>query len=149
MKLNWGTGIALVYGTFVLVMVGAVIASRQHDPGLVEKNYYDLDLNYQEHMEKKQNAANLNTAPFARFDADQHRVVVQFPDGMSVSGGSIKFFRSATVQDDFRVRLEPGTQGAIEVPADKLPNGRWHLELDWEAGGKKFFYATTVTISNA
>ena len=56
MKFNWGTGIALAYGIFALSMVGVVFASRKHDPGLVQKNYYDLDLNYQARMDKKQNA---------------------------------------------------------------------------------------------
>ena len=62
MKFNWGTGIALVYGAFALIMVGVVIRSRQYDPGLVSKDYYNLDLNYQEHFDKKQNAANLAQA---------------------------------------------------------------------------------------
>ena len=52
MKFNWGTGIALAYGLFALGMVGAVFASRKHDPGLMQKNYYELDLNYQARMDK-------------------------------------------------------------------------------------------------
>lgn len=149
MKLNWGTGLALVYGTFAISMVAVVFASRQYDPGLVSKDYYNLDLHYQEHMEKKQNTANLSTMPLAHYDLEKRVVVVDFPAGMSVSGGTIKLFRAAYVGDDFSVQLPANVPGALEIPADRLQAGRWHLELDWEAEGKKYFYATTVVITNA
>ena len=63
MKLNWGTGIAMVYITFAVSMVGVVFASRKHDPGLVQKDYYELDLNYQDRLERKQHAAALTEKP--------------------------------------------------------------------------------------
>ena len=149
MKFNWGTGIALAYGTFALSMVGAVIASRQHDPGLVNKDYYELDLHYQEHMEKKQNAVNLSVAPEARYDQQKKAVVVRFPQDMPVSGGSIKFFRSAFVGDDLFIAIPPNGSGVVEIPAADLHQGRWHLELDWEANTKKYFFSTTVVLPNA
>jgi nitrogen fixation protein FixH len=149
MKLNWGTGIALVYGTFALSMIGVVFASRRYDPGLVSKDYYNLDLHYQEHMEKKQNAANLVATPAARYDLSKRAVVVNFPDGMVISNGSIKLFRSSFVGDDFTVTLEPNSAGEFEIPAADLHQGRWHVELDWVSNAKKYFYATSVLLPNA
>lgn len=146
MKFNWGTGIALFYSAFALMMVGAaVIASRNHDPGLVQKNYYDLDLNYQAHLEKKQNAAALAALPQVRFNAQASSIALQFPAEMKASGRA-KFYRSATTKDDFSVKIE--NANALEIPAAKLASGRWHLELDWEAGDKKYFWETTIFIAN-
>lgn len=144
MKFNWGTGIALVYVVFALSMVGAVFASRKHDPGLMQKNYYDLDLNYQARMDKKQNAANLAELPTVRFDAAAKTIGVHFPTGMNASSGSAKFYRSATTRDDFSVKIE--NTDSLEIPAQKLAPGRWHIELDWEANGKMYFWQTTVIV---
>lgn len=144
MKFNWGTGIALAYGIFALSMVGVVFASRQHDPGLVQKNYYDLDLNYQARMDKKQNASTLANLPVARFNTPDKTISVQFPSGMNVTGGSAKFYRSATTRDDFSVKIE--NTNAIEIPAANLASGRWRVELDWEADGKGYFWETTVNV---
>lgn len=146
MKFNWGIGIALVYGIFAVAMVSAaVVASRNHDPGLVQKNYYDLDLNYQEHLEKKQNAAALTSMPQVRFNASSGVINLQFPAKTKASG-TAKFYRSATTKDDFSVKIEDAN--ALEVPAAKLASGRWHIELDWEADGKKYFWETAIFITN-
>jgi nitrogen fixation protein FixH len=144
MKLNWGTGIAFFYGAFALTMVGAALgASRRHDPGLVQKNYYDLDLNYQAHLEKKQNAATLSAVPQVRFNAQANSIALQFPPEMMATG-TARFYRSATTKDDFSVKIE--NANALEIPAAKLAPGRWHVELDWETDGKKFFWETTINI---
>lgn len=144
MKFNWGTGIALFYGIFALSMVGVVFASRRHDPGLMQKNYYDLDLNYQARLDKKQNAANLAELPTVRFDASVKTVSVNFPTGMNASTGSAKLYRSATTRDDFSVKIE--NTASLNIPAQNLAPGRWHVELDWENGGKMYFWETTVIV---
>lgn len=145
MKFNWGTGIALVYGVFALGMIGVVFASRSHDPGLVQKNYYELDLNYQARMDKKQNASALAELPKVQFKANEKSIAVAFPTGMDVSGGSAKVYRSATTNDDFTVQI--GKSATLDIPAANLSTGRWHLELDWEANGKPYFWETVVVVN--
>ena len=79
MKCSWGTGIAIVYALFVLGMLGAVFASRRHDPGLVQKDYYSLDLNYQDRLDRKQNAALLGDRLRIGYEAPQGVIAIQFP----------------------------------------------------------------------
>ena len=144
MKFNWGTGIALVYGIFVVAMLTLVIRSTRYDPGLVQKDYYKLDLNYQEHFDKKQNTANLAQKPEAAFDTRTQKVVIRFPEGMAVQTGSAKFMRASAVNtDDFHVAL---SGGLTEVPAETLHKGRWHIELDWVADSRPYFMETTITL---
>ena len=50
--MNWGTGIAIFYGTFMVIMITFVIKSRSVDHSLVMDNYYEEDINYQSHMDK-------------------------------------------------------------------------------------------------
>lgn len=149
MKFNWGTGIAFVYGAFALIMVGVVIRSRQYDPGLVSKDYYNLDLNYQEHFDKKQNAANLPQALEVRYDAVNNVIRLQFPANTGTPGGGIKCYRSATVNDDFNVVIQTNPDGSMEIPATHLTNGLWHLEIDWQANGTKYFNEAIVTVTHA
>jgi nitrogen fixation protein FixH len=149
MKLNWGTGIAIVYVTFALSMVGLVIASRHHNPGLTENDYYNLDIHYQEHLDKKINTAALAVQPQVVYDSPQKAVEIQFPEGMGVNGGTARFYRAETTGDDFTTKLESLSNGKIGVPAGAMHSGKWHVELDWEAGGKKYFYETTFNVKNA
>jgi nitrogen fixation protein FixH len=143
--MNWGTGIAIAYGTFAIAMTSAVLASRKHDPGLLQKNYYELDLNYQARLDRKQNAAALAELPQLRYDVPSASVRIAFPQGMAVAGGKAKFYRSAVTHDDFSVSLEQ--QSSVVVPAGQLAPGRWHVELDWEADGKPYFVESAVFIA--
>ena len=146
MKISWGTGIALVYGAFAAGMLIMVFASTQYDPGLVDKNYYDLDLNFQARIEKKQNTAKLAVLPIVIPNAEQQTVVFQFPADMSISEGTAKFYRAAEVKEDFTVKIGAPQDGKIIVPTAKLHKGRWHVELDWVANGLPYFYTTTFGI---
>jgi nitrogen fixation protein FixH len=143
-KFNWGSGIALAYGIFALSMIGAVLAARRHPPGLVQKNYYDLDLNYQEHLEKKQHAAALTEKPQVIFTRTDKNIEVRLPEGMYANSGTVKLYRPATTRDDFSVPLEK--TNALSIPAGKLASGRWNIELDWETAGKKYFWETALFV---
>jgi FixH len=144
MKFNWGTGIALVYATFALGMVGVVFASRKHDPGLVQKDYYALDLNYQNRLEGKQNTAVLPAPPVAIFDRAANTLSVKLPAGMESADGAAKFFRSTTTRDDFSTSFKNGAP--IQVSTEKMASGRWHIEMEWSANGKQYFWETAVAI---
>jgi nitrogen fixation protein FixH len=147
MKFSWGTGIALVYVVFATFLIGMLIRSHHYDPGLVEQDYYNLDLNYQARLEKKQNAGQMAVSPTVQFDADAKSVQVTFPADMPQATGTAKCYRSATTQEDFSTSIEHSN--SLRIPADKLTPGRWHIELDWEANGKPYFYETTFIVPNA
>ncbi len=143
-SIGWGTGIALFYGLFAVVMVSAVVASRQHNPGLVQKNYYDLDLNYQARMVQKQNTAALATLPKVRYDGETQSVHITLPDGQTATKGTVKMYRVTNTADDFAIALD-NLAGAT-VPARHLASGRWLLELEWEFEGKSYFFDSSIFI---
>ncbi|HNE28216.1 MAG TPA: FixH family protein [Saprospiraceae bacterium] len=146
MKISWGTGIALVYAAFALSMVAMVLVSRQYDPRLVQKDYYALDLNYQERLERKQNAAALPQDLEVSFDQQNKVVVFKFPVAAGKPAGSVKFSQAAAGNDDFNTDVSADVDGIMQVPADKLPQGRWHVEVIWDANGSKYYKETVVTI---
>ena len=146
MKFNWGTGIVCAYALFAILMVGMVFASRRYDPGLMQKDYYDLDLNYQARLEKKQNAGALPVQPVVRFDKPGKSIEVELPAEMSGASGTAKCYRSAETGEDFTVKFDKNT---LSIPAAALTPGRWHIELDWESDGKAYFYETTFNVTNA
>ncbi|MCC6460501.1 MAG: FixH family protein [Saprospiraceae bacterium] len=147
MKFNWGTGIALVYGLFALSMIAMVVRSRQHDPGLVSKDYYNLDLNYQAHLEKKQNAARLSAGPQVQYNAAEQVIYLSFPADLGPAAGTVKCFRAAVVKDDFVVDIQTGPDGQMRIPAAALNKGLWHFEMDWQAQGVPYFNEAVVSIT--
>ena len=56
MKFNWGTGILLTIIFFFLAVVAFFIYSSNLDINLVEDNYYEKELVYQERIDRIKNA---------------------------------------------------------------------------------------------
>jgi nitrogen fixation protein FixH len=139
--INWGTGIAITYTVFALSMVGAVFASRKHNPGLVQKNYYDLDINYQQRMDQKQNAARLVAAPKVVYDTKTGAVRITLPDDLPLADGTVLLYRSANNQDDITVPFSQ--KKVVEIHIDKPASGLWHAELTWSAGSTAYFNEAT------
>lgn len=144
MKFNWGTGIALVYLIFAGGMIGMVFASRKYDPGLVQNDYYNLDLNYQDRLDRKNNTAALPEQPKLVESGANKTVTIQLPAGMGDAQGNAKYYRSATVQDDFTLKFDNGQ--APNISTEKLASGRWHVEMEWEAAGKKYFWESSFFV---
>lgn len=130
---------------FAVSMVSAVVATYRHPPQLMQQDYYALDINYQDRLDKKQNAAAMVTQPQVLLNEAGKSIHVTFPEGMVAQEGTAKCYRSSTTNDDFSTAI--GAVGAFDIPANGLTAGRWHVELDWHtADGKKYFWETTLTI---
>lgn len=139
MKFNWGTGIALFYGTFMVVLLYFVIKSTTQDNSLVSDDYYADDLRYQEHYDKLTNAAGLEKDLSIRANTGQQQVEFQFPAGLGNIQGEIYFFCPSDSKSDFKVPVSPDAQLFQTVPSGNLKKGMWKIKVDWQAGGKPFF----------
>jgi len=145
--MNWGKSIALVYAIFVFAMLSAVFAARRHDPGLVAKNYYDLDLQYENRMVAKRNTAALPTSFSVRYVAEKSALLCAFPrEAGTITGGQVRLLRGSTTHDDISLDISTDSLYQMLVPVEKLPRGRWHLEADWQANGQIFFHEIPVFI---
>ncbi len=147
MKFNWGTGIALVYVLFAGGMIALVMASRNHDPGLVSKDYYVLDLNYQKRIEQKQNTETLAQKPAIQFLKNEQALRVQFSTtDVLPTSGTLKIYRSTTTADDVSFPIKLDEAGGMNIPTNNMAGGRWHVDVEWQAGQTPYFYDLTVNI---
>ena len=144
MHFNWGTGIALFYGTFVSVLLYFVIKSTGQDNSLVSEDYYAEDLKYQERYEKLRNATLLARDLEIRSDAGLSRVAFHFPEELGAASGEIHFFCPSDSKSDFRVPVRPGAKSVQYVPCAGLKKGHWKIKVDWQAGGKSYFKETNI-----
>ncbi len=146
MKFNWGTGIAVVYGLFAFTMVAFVLRSRAYDPGLVSKDYYKLDLNYQAHLDKKHNSAALEVGLKTQYDQTKQVIRLQFPPAAGTPSGKVKCFRSSTVRDDLFLDIKTNAEGIMEIPAEHLARGLWNIEVDWQGNNVPFYHEAKLTV---
>lgn len=147
MKFNWGSGIALFYALFAIVLVTAVIRSTQFDNSLVSDQYYADDLNYQQHYDKLVNSQSLKHKLEIAKNKPDGVVELNFPQDLKNISGEIHFFCPSNSRLDFRVPVRLNAQNQQIVPLKQLKKeGLWRVKVDWKAGERAFYKETALTI---
>ena len=146
MKLNWGTGIAMFYSFFVLVLVFAVYQSTKHDNSLVSDHYYADDLAYQQHYNKLANAQQLEEDLKIWNKIQKSEVELHFPAEFEKVSGEVYFFCPSDKESDFRLPVKLSDGHIQRIPTQGLRRGRWRVKVDWKAEGKAFSREESITI---
>ena len=147
MKLNWGTGIAIFYGAFVLVMIFMVVKSAQNQSHLVQEHYYDKDLNYEEFRQKRENARDVKRQVAISYSRADQRIYFDFPKDIGEASGEVALYRPSNkfLDKSFKIRLDDNKRMFIPVTRE-IPAGLWRIQVDWEAGGRKYFQEKSMVL---
>jgi hypothetical protein len=146
MKLNWGTGIAMFYSTFVLVLVTVVIKTTTFDNSLVSEDYYADDLNYQKQYEKLKNSKNLLKDLEIIKELDGDILKFQFPIDLEIPQGEIYFFCPSDSKLDFRVPVKVDADYQQQIVIKQLKTGLWRIKVDWQAGKIPYFRELAIAL---
>lgn len=147
MKINWGTGIAIFYSCFVIVMVTMVVTSTQNRAQMVQDNYYEKDIHYESFRQKRQNGASYASELVFSYDATQRKLQVQFPGTLSDVHGNLTLFRPSNQYLDKVFPINLDEKGAMVVDIDpSLPAGHWRLMLDWQYRGKSYYNEDAIVL---
>jgi len=132
MKINWGTRIAIFYTLFVIVMVSMVVKSCQHQVHLVEENYYQKDLEYEEFRVKKFNGIKFQDQIQINFNRDEHLLSVKFPSDQKHIDGFVKLYRPSNKFFDkkYKISLDTAQSMAMDLSNHSI-GGLWMVQIDW------------------
>lgn len=139
--MNWGWRIGIVYTLFALSMIGAVIYSTTLDVNLVEENYYQREVEYQQVINKKQNTLQDSAAFAVQIVGDS--VVLHFPK--EVAQGKVYFVRAADVNNDKKFELKV-VNGQQVFSKDFFKPGSYDLQVDWKGNNKEYYWEQKITI---
>jgi hypothetical protein len=137
-KLHAGHYVAIFFVFFISLLVTALIASRNQDHYLVSENYYDLDLQYQQRMEAKNNMAK-QPDKITLSQSNNNYISLIFNELHQNSKGSIKMYRPSDKTKDLAIPFVINKLGKVEIPTTNLEKGRWVLIIDWIENDIPFF----------
>ncbi len=147
-KSNWGIGIALLYGGFVVFILSVVIFSTMQDFALVEDNYYQKSLVYQNKIDMMNNTANLTIKPRVIVDANENLLTIKFPDSLAKTGinGTAHFFRPSDKRADQIIEISLNENSEMIIPTTRFLKGFWILKLSWESSQLSFYQEENLTL---
>jgi hypothetical protein len=144
---RWGFLTAAFYIVFVIVMVSVVVWSTGHRVDLVDEDYYDKELAYQDHIDKLDRTNRLKKQPEITYNEDL--IVVKFPDEFEYYeiNGKINYFRPSDKDLDFTEHFEPDSSNIYARDSYGMAKGWWRIKLDWEAGDSTYYNEQEIFIN--
>jgi hypothetical protein len=131
--MNWGQKLVGFTILFMLFIIGMVVVISRQKMDLVDDNYYEKGIRYQEEMNK-----------FEINDSIQHQVTFDMPNGMltfttNIKGmhGMLFFYRPSNATLDFAVPFEVQPDGVFLYKTKELEKGVWKATFEWELNGRK------------
>jgi hypothetical protein len=148
MKFNWGTGIFIVIVLFLLAVVSFFIFINTLDINLVEDNYYEKELVYQEKIDKINNTALLKGE--ITISQEPGILIIQFPEADSTTemSGSVLLYRPSDPKKDVTVPLQLDDARRQVIDISGISGGKWTVKLDWEMGGMEFYFEEGIIIEH-
>ncbi len=148
MKINWGTGIVIAFGLFIIFILSFVYkvqSNQKYDNELVTKDYYKKEALVQGDIEKQENANALTNKVTIENTAEG--VKIQFPADFDYSkiNGKVSFYRPSSQKLDFEIPISLSSPHLL-IPKSNLAGGLWDISIDWEYDGVKYLNKNSFRI---
>ena len=148
MKINWGTGIVIAFGLFIIFILSFVYkvqSNQKYDNELVTKDYYKKEALVQGDIEKQENANALTNKVTIENTAEG--VKIQFPADFDYSkiNGKVSFYRPSSQKLDFEIPISLSSPHLL-IPRSNLAGGLWDISIDWEYDGVKYLNKNSFRI---
>jgi hypothetical protein len=145
-NISWGTKIAVLYSSFVLMIGVMVYVFVNQQVDLVSDDYYERELAFQDKINEMNNANALPEKITHIISSSE--IQLQFPSlfkGQKVQG-EIYFFRPSDKLKDFKstINLNDNVQQIIAL--NSLSKGMYKMQINWTANEKKYFSEEVIVI---
>lgn len=140
MKFNWGTGIVIAFGLFMIFILSFVFkvqSNQKYDNELVTKDYYKKEVTVQEDIDRQNNANALTNKVI--IEKTTEGIKINFPTDFDYSkiNGKVSLYRPSSQKLDFEIPISLSSPHLL-IPKSNLASGLWDISIDWEYDGVKF-----------
>jgi len=144
--MGWGTKITILYMGFVLLIGSLVFISATNKSELVSKDYYELELKYQDRIDavnnEKKSAVSINYEIVDQF------IVLEYLKSEIKKDfkGEILFFRPSDSTKDLKIDLIFDDEGEQIISKNKLSKGVYKMCISWKNNKTLFYKEAIITI---
>lgn len=142
--MNWGKGLTLVIIAFIGTMLAMVYIAFRQSNEMIEDNYYDREVKYQQIIDAK---ANLNPflAEFILADSAQF-LYLKLPKAstLNIENGELRMIKMDRAAADNTLKI---SEAETKIDKSAFQKGSYHIKLNWDSYGKSYFYEDDLTIN--
>ncbi|TKC05941.1 FixH family protein [Pedobacter frigoris] len=140
--MNWGTKLMIGMGMFMaFIVVLAVLMFNSKTDALVDMDYYEKGLNYDEEYNSKEQVKTDNAAPDIQLSPEG--IVLGFKNS---AVGNIRLMRVSDKKLDKKISFETNPDREFAVVTTEMVKGRWRLIISWNSEEKSYLYEQEVNL---
>lgn len=144
--MNFGVKIAVLYLSFVGMILTLVFLCFGQKVELVSKDYYAQELKFQDRIDAIKNEKSLKGSITHQLNGKE---LILFADSsMDVDGleGTINFFRPSDSSKDVKVKMN--FEGGKQIlNTNALLHGAYKMQLSWKANNINYFKEEVIFIN--
>lgn len=146
MKFNWGTGIVIAFGLFMIFILSFVFkvqSNQKYDNELVTKDYYKKEVTVQEDIDRQNNANALTNKVI--IEKTTEGIKINFPTDFDYSkiNGKVSLYRPSSQKLDFEIPISLSSTNLL-IPKSNLTGGLWDITVDWTCNGIDYLNKETI-----
>ena len=145
-KFNWGTGVVLALLVMISGMIVLVSIAVRQDFDLVDNDYYQKSITYQQHIEKVGNTAALEKK--IAFELSEDSLKLTFPNLANYGDytGEIHFYSPVEARRDFNLAVKLNSGYTQSIDLQNLEKGRYQVKIDWTANGVSYYQEEEIAV---
>ncbi len=143
--MNWGTRVFIGYAAGVCFISYFVIRSMMLTTEMVEPDYYNKELAFNEHIQGVNNAKMLDKPISIKYNESQLEITIDSVIAQSMQKGEIYFYNPASEKADKKVVMSP-SNGQYVFNNNILTKGKYYVRVSFEYQQKPFFTEAIIFI---
>lgn len=138
---RWPVIIAVIYISFVSILIIIVIYSRYQTVDLVTSDYYQQELKYQQQIDRIQRTESLVNPVTWTHDEQQKLLTLRFSPKLAIDRikGQILFFRPSDAAQDKLTAIQLSVAGTQAITTETLTPGYWKIKIFWQLEDEEFY----------
>lgn len=140
--MNWGTKLMIGMGLFMAFIIAlGTLMIRSKSDALVDSNYYERGIRYDEDYQKKEQVKKDHAEPGLAISNTIVALSFKKP-----ATGTVRMMRPADKRLDRTEPFKTNAQQQLEIPLQHFTKGRWKIELEWQSEGKSYLYEKEINL---
>ncbi|MFI5221987.1 MAG: FixH family protein [Bacteroidia bacterium] len=127
--MNWGHKLLFFTILFMLFITGLVLYISTQHVELVENNYYEKGIRYQEVIDQKMNAEKFLSVSL---DSNTGSIVIKPLEKFEKTAVSLLFYRPSDKSKDFSTHFELFDTLPLAYSYNLMDKGTWRLSVRWQ-----------------
>ncbi|HEV2209212.1 MAG TPA: FixH family protein [Verrucomicrobiae bacterium] len=146
----WPLAIILTFALFISGTIGLVVMACSQKVELVNNNYYDQELRFQNQLDRMQRANQLLAPATVSYDPVRQLIRFQLPidQRRSPATGRLELYRPSAAGLDQRLDLHVDSDGVQAVDASQLARGLWKIRVNWRVASQDYFIDQKIVIGS-